>query len=177
MLMDCQYALKMHQGTNSESIYNDLAEFDLFHLLMVGDIATSTDLCMKYGYFSKEFIDWFKYCAGGQLFDTDMFALVAGCKDPEFPLETFSEHNKPADGGFPSDRYFAFAQAVYGDLYCFERIGERKFGEKVYQWDIEKQDFSLEWDSFYKWMRDIVDDAIIAIDDGDIEPIPLKMEE
>ena len=177
MLMDCQFALKKHQGADSESIFSDLAEFDLFHLLMRGSMGTSLSLITQYGEFPKDFTDWFKYCAGGHLFDTDMFALVPECKDPDFPLETFSEHNTPDDSGFPADRYFAFAQAVYGDLYCFERIGARKFSEKVYQWDVERQKITLVWDSFYAWMREIVDDAIISIDDGDIDPIPLKMED
>lgn len=177
MLMSCEAALQSRKGKPNESIFRDLKDFDMYHCLLAGTMSTARKIVHKYGSFPAEYIDWLQVCSGGLLFDTDMLAMEERDPEVDIHLETYDQYNRPDSEYFPSGEYFAFAKDVTGDLFCFKKTGERTFDAAVYQWNHEEQAFTLDWPSFYGWMRDQIDDAILAISDKELDPIPLKMEE
>lgn len=178
MFMNTEMALAKHQGEVSEQIYKDLADFDSFHLLCKGTKAYILKLASRYGNLPIEYLDWSTYCSGGLLFETDLFSLQARDVDLDVPLYTFEEETVNAEKHNLGSGFLVFAKASYGDYFCFPyNVEARRCGDQVLQWNIEEEEFTAEWPSFYDWMREQLEEAIEAIAEEELEPIPLKLED
>lgn len=177
MLMACENALALHKNGAWESIYQDLLDYDMYHLLLKGSKASVLRLVNQYGSLPTEYLDWYQCCSGGLLFDTEMCSMQDHDVEVDFRPETFAECNKPDGSDFPFAEYLVFAKTVTGDLLCFKRTSNREYEQTIYQWDQENQSFEFEWTSFYEWMRECIDDAILSISEDELEPIPMKLED
>ena len=152
------------------SCYQDM---DDYHLLrdanLTEEIAASVQIPRSAAAYRK----WLDICDGGLLFSTTLLGRSDYDAELELPFSTLSEMNSEenrAGYGLP-DGYFIIALLNYGAPVCLSDKDE-----KVYLWDPEEEIFETVWDTFADYLADEYNTAISMLEDGALNPIPLKTE-
>jgi len=164
---------KYTSGFMQENVEN-LVEFDVYHCLRAGSVATSMKVQELYDAVPKQFLGWLTICDGGLLFDTVMASVKGYDAELDLEFDTFEELNTEearAAWNLP-EGYVVFAVRNYGDPICFHAV---KGDEKIYLWNAEEQDFDDIWNTFEDWITEEIDDAIEFIADDVIEPLGIKL--
>jgi len=169
---------KMTQKYTSEPMKDTirrLKDYDVYHCLLGGNKERSGAVRMRIPDLPEGFYQWLEVCDGGKLFDITMLTTVSYDPDLDLHFKTYDQ--------FPSDierldmklhdDYFVFGYTVLTDLFFFD--SGKKDG-RVYQWCSDDKKVYASWDSFEDWLAYQVDDAVLLIADGTLEPMDIKLE-
>ena len=149
-----------------------LQDFDIFHYLRGSNLLLAEKASQLLPHHNQEYIAWMTVCDGGLLFDTTLLSVQAYDSDLDISFSSLEEYNtQEAHQEFALPQgYFCIAIRSYGDPICLS-----DHDSKVYLWDCEQEAFDTIWDSFEDFLADETDTAIELIGNGDLEPIPVKM--
>ena len=151
-----------------------MEQFDIFHLLRSGNMATSQKVSALTGHVPSLMLDWYSICDGGLLFDTSLLSTDPHDKQLDVDFDTFADYNTGEMYemmGLPKG-FYIIAIRSYGDPICISDKDDR-----VYLWDREEAEFDTIWESFNDFIGDETDTAIDLIAEDSLEPIPLKLNE
>jgi hypothetical protein len=151
-----------------------LRDFDEFHCLRDSSLMVGKEAGALLPRPNPAYIGWMSVCEGGLLFDTTLLCVQAEDPDLGVSFSTLAEYNTPEgyqEFGLP-DGYFIIGIRSYGDPICLS--GQ---DDAVYLWDCEESAFTTIWDTFFDFLGDEVDSAIELIANGDLEPVPLKLQD
>lgn len=150
-----------------------LRDFDEFHCLRDSSLMAGKEAGALLLRPNPAYIGWMSVCGGGLLFDTTLLCVQAEDLELGVSFSTLNEYNTPESRegfGLP-EGYFVIGLRSYGDPICLSDKDDA-----VYLWDCEEGAFTTVWDTFFDFLGDEVDSAIELIANGDLEPVPLKLQ-
>ena len=152
-------------------VIDGLEDMDQYNLLRRSSASSST---FELPDTAEEFKTWLSVCDGGLLFSTTLLGLDEYDEELEISFSTLWEWNtkqKHELFGLPKD-YLVVALLNYGDPICLSSSDS-----KIYLWDTLEMAITTIWDSFADFLADEYNTAIQMLEDGALEPVPMKMEE
>lgn len=116
---------------------------------------------------------WLGVCGGGYLFSTTLLSCTGHDAELNLDFTTLDEVNTPErlrEYGLP-EGWYVVALLNYGAPVC---VPER--GGKVGLWNLEDREFETLWSTFADFLADEYNTAADMLEDGILNPIPLKWE-
>ena len=152
-----------------------LKNYDAFHCLLAGSAKSANAVNKRIVGLPVSFLEWLEVCNGGMLFDTAMLTTVTYNRELNLSFETYGDYCDVTLRKTKriSDDWFVFATAVHSDVFFFD-MGKKD--GKVYQWDVELYKVYAEWDNFEDWLTAQINEAVVLIANGDLEPLDIKLE-
>ena len=153
-------------------VINRLNDMDCYHLLR-DEKPSSEDL--QFFVANSDYKDWLSVCDGGLLFSTTLLGFTNYDEELDLPFSTLQEYNTLKQKRYYRipNGFYVIAVLNYGDPICISDSDS-----KVYLWDTQEKEFTTAWESFADFLADECNIASQMIQDGALEPVPMKaMEE
>lgn len=155
-----------------------LEDTQMYHLLRSSSISNGSKISNMLSGMSPEnkrqYVKWMSVCDGGLLYETTLLSLNA--YDPQLDmdfddLESNNTLQAYRELSLPEKGYFVIGMRSYGDPIC---LGMND--GKVYLYNLEEDDFTEIWDTFFDFLADETDEYMELLADGELDPIPLKLQ-
>lgn len=151
-------------------IIDCLQEMDCYHLLR----SDEQKYDLPFLTVNDDYKKWLSVCDGGLLFSTTLLSLSAYDEELDLSFSTLQEFNTQEKWKYyklPAG-YAVIALLNYGDPICVSESDS-----KIYLWDTQENEFTTIWDSFADFLADEYNTAAQMIEDGALEPVPMKLTE
>lgn len=151
-------------------IINCLEDEDCYHLLRCGNENAEIPFQTP----NEEYKQWLFVCDGGLLFSTTLLGITDYDEKLDLSFSTLQEYNTQKQKrlyGLPKG-FHVIAVLNYGDPICVSDSDS-----KVYLWDTQENEFATVWESFADFLADEYNTAIQMIQEGALEPVPMKVTE
>lgn len=177
MFMDCGKALMELKGTALEEACDRLGRFELYHLLFKPTMTDKLHTAEQFAFAPKDYLKWTQLCAGGSLQICELFGVRGEDRETGLKYGRYDAGQREAEkAGLPAG-YHVFAEANFGDYYCFREPSDGTRDDCVYQWGLHEGEVVLVWDSFSDWLAEQVNMWVEMIADDELDPIGYKMED